>query len=59
MALILILWLDFGVYDGRENFRYYKNAIMRLCMDGSAQGFERLQILNDAITLWGPEGQEA
>ena len=47
----LIHWLDFGVYAGRENFRHYKNAIMGPCMNGSDQGFERLQILIDATTL--------
>ena len=47
----LINWLDFGAYAGRSNMRHYKNDIDRLCKNGDPRGFDRLQLLIDAVCL--------
>ena len=47
----LINWLNFGYYAGRSNMKYYKDDIVFPCKNGDGQGFERLQVLIDAVCL--------
>ena len=47
----LINWLNFGIYAGKSNMRYYKQDIVRPCKNGDPQGFERLQVLIDSVCL--------
>ena len=47
----LINWMNFGIYAGKSNMRYFKNDIDRPCKNGDPRGFERLQTLMDATTL--------
>ena len=47
----LINFLKFGLYAGKGNMRYFKYEIDRLCKEGNPIGFERLQVLIDAVCL--------
>ena len=47
----LINWLNFGLYAGKGNMRYFKHDIVRPCKNGDPRGFERLQVLIDAVCL--------
>ena len=47
----LVNWLDFGLYAGKAGMRLYKEHIERPCKVWDPRGFERLQVLMDAICL--------
>ena len=47
----MINWLKFGAYAGKSNLRHFKRDIIQLCKNGDPRGFERLQVLIDAVCL--------
>ena len=47
----LVNWLGFGVYAGRHQMGLFKDQIELPCKRGSLVGFERLQVLVDAVCL--------
>jgi len=47
----LVNWLDFGMYAGKSQMNRFKNQIEGPCKKGNPRGFERLQVLVDAICL--------
>lgn len=47
----LVNWLGFGVYAGRQQLGLFKDQIELPCKRGSLLGFERLQVLVDAVCL--------
>ena len=47
----LVTWLRFGVYAGRANLQLFRNQIELPCKRGQSEGFERLQVLVDAVCL--------
>ena len=44
-------FLDFGMYAGKQQMRVFKQHIVRPCKHGDPRGFERLQVLLEAICL--------
>ena len=44
-------FLDFGMYAGKQQMRVFKQHIVRPCKYGDPRGFERLQVLLEAICL--------
>ena len=47
----MINWLQFGAYAGKSNLKHYKRDIIQLCKHGDPRGFQRLQLLIDAVCL--------
>ena len=47
----MINWLKFGAYAGKSNLRHYKRDIIHPCKHGDPRGFQRLQLLIDAVCL--------
>ena len=47
----MINWLQFGAYAGKSNLRHYKRDIIQPCKRGDPRGFQRLQLLIDAVCL--------
>ena len=47
----LVNWLGFGVYAGRQQMSLFKEQIELPCNKGSLLGFERLQVVVDAVCL--------
>jgi len=47
----LVNWLDFGMYAGKSQMHKFKDQIEGPCKKGNPRGFERLQVLVDAICL--------
>ena len=47
----MINWLKFGAYAGKSNLKHYKRDIIHLCKNGDPKGFQRLQLLIDAVCL--------
>ena len=47
----MINWLQFGAYAGKSNLKHYKRDIIQPCKRGDPRGFQRLQLLIDAVCL--------
>ena len=47
----MINWLNFGAYAGKSNLKHFKHDIITPCKHGDPRGFQRLQLLIDAVCL--------